>query len=610
MQFPERASDIPAYEYRPILDLNGIRLISLGQFRNGQGFGDTPNCNIIHTTLDTCTRYEALSYTWGNASDLIPCPVNGTSHIMISRNLFSALQHLAAQNHEDRYLWVDQLCINQRDLIEKGHQVERMTQIYERSSMTIIWLGEDNGDAPKLFDIIGRVQGILGNPKNVQSPITGSNYKESEALKFHKQGVWDEVFRTTRRLLERPWFERVWVFQESVVAPKVVFLCGTYYFPWDQVTRIIYLSLHGFSQTSYKPVHHFARMNSFRSIYQEKKKPPLGLLIKEGSGAKCEDPRDLVYSLLGMADHETTDLPVDYNLPVSTLFVRVTRRIINRHRDLAVLATVEDEAIIQDLPSWTPDWSFGTASHCLDMSPGARKSYYNASKGYRHSITTRGDATNLAVHGKVIDTIGEVLDHCFEDLQHDDLSGKFPVKEVFDSLEQYMKREFRSQPLHRVRLAAVVRSLIGGHILSWEDIHFLHRLPPDTDISELLLDYSDNLISYPDSNNDRYFNWKGQSLKESTELQILTTRLKVSAAVCEKRRIVFNKKWPIGLAPRKAVPGDLIVILHGATVPCVLRRSEEAEGCFRWVGNCYLDSAMQGEAVDWEEDAGDTFILI
>lgn len=29
--------------------------------------------------------------------------------------------------------------------------------------------------------------------------------------------------------------------------------------------------------------------------------------------------------------------------------------------------------------------------------------------------------------------------------------------------------------------------------------------PPETDLSELLLDYSDDLISYPDSDNDRYF---------------------------------------------------------------------------------------------------------
>ena len=131
------------------------------------------------------------------------------------------------------------------------------------------------------------------------------------------------------------------------------------YFQWDQVTRIVFLSLSPkpdrFPQTTYKSVKRFAHMNSFRSIYQEKKKLSLGLLIKKGSRAKCEDPRDVVYLLLGMADNETTDLSVAYNPTVSTLFIRATRHIINKHRDLVVLATIEDGAIIQDLPSWTPD---------------------------------------------------------------------------------------------------------------------------------------------------------------------------------------------------------------------------------------------------------------
>lgn len=123
-----------------------------------------------------------------------------------------------------------------------------------------------------------------------------------------------------------------------------------------------------------------------------------------------------------------------------------------------------------------------------------RKSYYNASKGYSHSITTRGDGTNLAVNGKIIDTIQEVLHHSFEDLQHDDLSGKYPVKKVFHSLLQFLKRESRWQPPHRTILGAVVRTLIGGFILSMDDLHVLNRLPPpETDLSELLLDYSDDL---------------------------------------------------------------------------------------------------------------------
>lgn len=54
------------------------------------------------------------------------------------------------------------------------------------------------------------------------------------------------------------------------------------YSPWDQVTGIVFLSLSPkpdrFPRTTYKSVKRFAHMNSFRSIYQEKKISSLGLL--------------------------------------------------------------------------------------------------------------------------------------------------------------------------------------------------------------------------------------------------------------------------------------------------------------------------------------------
>lgn len=92
-------------------------------------------------------------------------------------------------------------------------------------------------------------------------------------------------------------------------------------------------------------------------------------MIKEGSGAKFKDPRDLVYSLLVMKDNETSHLPLDYNLRMSNLFVRITWHTINRHRNLVIFASIEDGAIIQDLPLWTADGRFGTLTHCLYISP-------------------------------------------------------------------------------------------------------------------------------------------------------------------------------------------------------------------------------------------------
>lgn len=45
----------------------------------------------------------------------------------------------------DHYVWIDALCINQEDVLERSHQVSIMDKIYERAGYVLVWLGEDDG---------------------------------------------------------------------------------------------------------------------------------------------------------------------------------------------------------------------------------------------------------------------------------------------------------------------------------------------------------------------------------------------------------------------------------------------------------------------------------
>jgi hypothetical protein len=42
-------------------------------------------------------------------------------------------------------LWVDAVCINQLDPVEKGHQVAQMGRIYENAERVVVWLGFHKG---------------------------------------------------------------------------------------------------------------------------------------------------------------------------------------------------------------------------------------------------------------------------------------------------------------------------------------------------------------------------------------------------------------------------------------------------------------------------------
>jgi len=86
--------------------------------------------------------YKALSYAWKN-SDLVedvPIFINGKS-IMISENLYTALRRLR-HLRDPLEIWIDSLCINQKDDGERTHQVSLMRDIYGNSEEVVIWLGE------------------------------------------------------------------------------------------------------------------------------------------------------------------------------------------------------------------------------------------------------------------------------------------------------------------------------------------------------------------------------------------------------------------------------------------------------------------------------------
>jgi hypothetical protein len=113
-------------------------------------------CEIFETSLGTIAPYKALSYAW--RSDLnepdatILC--NGVD-VEITANLFHALRQLR-NVRVPVVIWVDFLCINQQDVVERSLQVAMMREIYEKSREVIIWLGE--GSRNDQFEERGRGQ--------------------------------------------------------------------------------------------------------------------------------------------------------------------------------------------------------------------------------------------------------------------------------------------------------------------------------------------------------------------------------------------------------------------------------------------------------------------
>ncbi|CAO2647079.1 Nn.00g080010.m01.CDS01 [Neocucurbitaria sp. VM-36] len=98
-------------------------------------------CRIWHSTIDA--TYRCLSYVWGPERDEETILLNGKK-FRCRKNLFSFLK-AACFDHSmiSKALWIDAICIDQLNNLERNQQVARMGDIYSRATGVIAWLGCD-----------------------------------------------------------------------------------------------------------------------------------------------------------------------------------------------------------------------------------------------------------------------------------------------------------------------------------------------------------------------------------------------------------------------------------------------------------------------------------
>ena len=191
-------------------------------------------------------KYEALSYTWGSSTNPETASVEttkplgiGPSTLEIGQNLASALRHL---RHADkpRTIWVDALCINQDDIVERSQQVSRMRYIYQHADRVVVWLGPSSNDsalALSTLEYIGKQIELSPNCGRGPAPdCTEPNWFDAGCPLPYSDEVWTAI----HNLISRPWFERIWITQEIQVAnSKAIIYCGKDETSWYLFRRAI-----------------------------------------------------------------------------------------------------------------------------------------------------------------------------------------------------------------------------------------------------------------------------------------------------------------------------------------------------------------------------------
>ena len=289
-------------------------------------------CDVRHVPLHRRgLRYAALSYRWGDPSPYMVVLLNGKT-FNVHLALWEFLHHFSHSDmvHDDDfyYLWTDAICIDQSIIEEKNQQVGMMKHIFSSARPVLIWTGianestkivariaremqsETRVSSGSLHDII--TEAFRDPSVQVLTPMYNEDDDEHVALLAFAAAVLD--------MCNNGYWERSWVFQEVLLASNAILVCGHQLVQWKTWTRVM-----DFVRGQYE------RDSSFGCIVTEYKMdvdkglaiPTLEKLVSLTARQKCFDPRDHIYSLLGLLRDREALFQADYALDTSELWCRV-----------------------------------------------------------------------------------------------------------------------------------------------------------------------------------------------------------------------------------------------------------------------------------------------
>ncbi|PQE28209.1 heterokaryon incompatibility -domain-containing protein [Rutstroemia sp. NJR-2017a BBW] len=576
--------------------------------------------------------YYALSYVWGQEPAIHPVTINDKVKL-IQPNLYHALQRIRLPIGKLQ-IWVDSLCINQLDDLERNVQVRQMAKIYSKSSSVLIWLGEADSSSKFALEFVSE---IISN----------------DSLWY--KSWWEQYgFIALAQILERPWFRRGWVLQEAAFSANSAICCGDSQIHMDHFAMAVDLVRARLSTTIPLAFSRTANMFSTAVLTNFHDSPAVRLLdtiegsfMKSPNGdilyhrlsletlvdlstfSETSDPRDTIYALLNLAnditslsrpDQSDTIIP-DYGKSVLDVFVDFVWHCCSRSGSLDVicrpwaptLSSIADSRVknnrtsnyIKELPSWIASRDklpFGDPSRRLNyrlhgkpLVGGSFKRIYNAHYGSIRQVSVRrnDDGTcngSLEARGFVI---GEVAQRSTR------LANAILTKECLQLLGTIVFRphvNVTSVPDTIWRTVCADRDGKGGPAPRSYQLALLSLLQISSEIPET--GDSINLLDHISSIDIE------ELLDTYISLDVREFLVVVRDVIWNRRTFRSTTNNPkssplVGLIPQNAKVGDRICILYGCSVPVVLRRHSDFNQEVYWqlIGDAYVHGIMDGEAI-------------
>lgn len=547
-------------------------------------------CTVTEVERGKEPPYQALSYVWGDVNAKTDIICNGQL-FTITQNLSDALEQLRRPN-TPRTLWVDSICIDQHNDLEKSSQVRCMGSVYSTATEVVVYLGKtaalssQAGHAVQMIaDACREYESSSG--VDLKHPLNGHFYASAAVSKANLRSI---SWAALRELFLQPWFTRVWCIQEICLASSAVMIWGTSEFNWPDVgMTALWITWHNHLVAESRDLidMSFDQYRNVTKIYQctlniRYPRNDTAATLHRFRPWKATDPRDKVYGLLGLPNLEswTSSIPIDYTKSMEevyadTLIVQILKE--GKFTALDLIHHETDYTGDDGLRSWNPGWD----SEVMRVRP-MRSFAYKWASGSTRATFPEDEQPNyscITLRGLFIGYI-----------QHE-----------VESLEPSGLDFFRKTLLDKLKHLGPRSDEYAAAIWSFADSLAAGRCSRDDGA-----DVPAHSLTEGEKQDYVYDALKFAAVERLFKPNVLVSSyIRHSPRVwdLERRRVIIGTgrcffttvNGYFGLGPDCMRTGDVAVILFGGQFPYILRPKND--GTYLFLGQAYISNIMDGELI-------------
>ncbi|KAM0426108.1 hypothetical protein ACHAPT_008739 [Fusarium lateritium] len=321
--------------------------------------------------------------------------------------------HSERPDNDTHELWIDAVCINQRDTDERTAQVALMSHIYSTAKSVVVWLGRE------------------------------STFTQGAARALQGHGIPEKEMPNVKHLINRSWFTRKWVIQEFCLAKAIEMWCGAFRITCDRLLEYDLEHLLPALGASASPATKLQQgrrglgiwdVLTLRRWFEQIRSAPLDCsshlsppslpaLMALTWHFQSADPRDSIFALLGIVNKfpiEGTpcNIVADYSKSTDEVFLEVGRLFVEAkgrneipqwNKNPEILEPLEGLSFVQlespgpgeSRPSWVPSFHKGLKTVRL------WDHRFYASGKESHCTIWPSDPRHLRVDGCFLDRVTE-----------------------------------------------------------------------------------------------------------------------------------------------------------------------------------------------------------